>query len=123
MALGQRAASAGSLIRDPAGQFTDSSDALSQADDIRILASPPPAPRANVPWERRSRRRMAVAGTAVAPGRLRLEQSTAYPSGILELVYAPAPSGGRAGGASRRGRVIRPHLGDHPDRRSHSSGG
>jgi dihydrofolate reductase len=27
------------------------------------------------------------------PGRLRLEQSTAYPSGILELVYAPAPSG------------------------------
>ena len=27
------------------------------------------------------------------PGLLRLEQSTAYPSGILELVYAPAPSG------------------------------
>jgi dihydrofolate reductase len=27
------------------------------------------------------------------PGRLRLEQSTAYPSGILELVYAPAPCG------------------------------
>ena len=27
------------------------------------------------------------------PGQLRLEQSTAYPSGILELVYAPAPSG------------------------------
>lgn len=24
------------------------------------------------------------------PGRMRLEQSTAYPSGILELVYAPA---------------------------------
>ena len=24
------------------------------------------------------------------PGRLRLEQSTAYPGGILELVYAPA---------------------------------
>ena len=27
------------------------------------------------------------------PGLLRLEQSTAYPSGILELGYAPAPSG------------------------------
>jgi dihydrofolate reductase len=27
------------------------------------------------------------------PGRMRLEQSTAYPSGILELVYAPASSG------------------------------
>jgi len=24
------------------------------------------------------------------PGRLRLDQSTAYPGGILELVYAPA---------------------------------
>jgi hypothetical protein len=24
------------------------------------------------------------------PGRLHLEQSTAYPGGILELVYAPA---------------------------------
>jgi hypothetical protein len=24
------------------------------------------------------------------PGRLRLEQSTAYPGGILELVYGPA---------------------------------
>jgi dihydrofolate reductase len=27
------------------------------------------------------------------PGQLRLEQSTAYPAGILELVYTPAPSG------------------------------
>jgi hypothetical protein len=27
------------------------------------------------------------------PGRLRLEQSTAYPSGILELVYTPGPYG------------------------------
>jgi hypothetical protein len=31
------------------------------------------------------------------PGQLRLEQSTAYPAGILELVYTPAPSGGPGG--------------------------
>jgi dihydrofolate reductase len=29
------------------------------------------------------------------PGQLRLEQSTAYPAGILELVYATAPAGTR----------------------------
>ena len=31
------------------------------------------------------------------PGLLRLEQSTAYPSGILELVYAPVSSGAPGG--------------------------
>jgi putative transposase len=45
---GQRAASARFLIRDRAGQFTDSLDAVFQADGIRILASPPPAPRAKL---------------------------------------------------------------------------
>jgi putative transposase len=45
--LGQRAASVKFLIRDRAGQFTDSFDAVFQADGIRILASPPQAPRAN----------------------------------------------------------------------------
>jgi dihydrofolate reductase len=40
---------------------------------------------------------------AAHPGRLRLEQSTAYPSGILELVYAPARRPARrTGGAIRR---------------------
>jgi putative transposase len=38
--LGQRAASVKFLIRDRAGQFTDSFDAVFQADGIRILASP-----------------------------------------------------------------------------------
>jgi hypothetical protein len=47
MDLGQRAASVKFLIRDRAGQFTDSFDAVFQADGIRILASPPQAPRAN----------------------------------------------------------------------------
>ena len=47
MDLGQRAASARFLIRDRAGQFTDSFDAVFIAAGVRILASPPQAPRAN----------------------------------------------------------------------------
>ena len=49
---GQRAASVKFLIRDRAGQFTDSFDAVFAADGIRILASPPQAPRANAVRER-----------------------------------------------------------------------
>jgi len=47
MDLGRRAASVKFLIRDPAGQFTGSFDAVFQAEAIKILASPPQAPRAN----------------------------------------------------------------------------
>jgi putative transposase len=49
---GQRAASVKFLIRDRAGQFTESFDAVFTADGIRILASPPQAPRANAVCER-----------------------------------------------------------------------
>ena len=52
MDLGARAASVKFLIRDRAGQFTGSFDAVFQADGIRILASPPQAPRANAICER-----------------------------------------------------------------------
>ena len=52
MDLGQRSASVKFLIRDRAGQFTDSFDAVFTADGIRILASPPQAPRANAVCER-----------------------------------------------------------------------
>ena len=52
MDLGQRAASVKFLIRDRAGQFTESFDAVFTADGIRILASPPQAPRANAVCER-----------------------------------------------------------------------
>jgi putative transposase len=52
MDLGQRAASVKFLIRDRAGQFTDAFDAVFTADGIRILASPPQAPRANAICER-----------------------------------------------------------------------
>jgi putative transposase len=41
MDLGQRAASVKFLIRDRAGRFTGSFDAVFAADGIRILASPP----------------------------------------------------------------------------------
>ena len=46
MNLGQRATSLKFLIRDRAGQFTSSFDAVFTAEGIRILASPPQAPKA-----------------------------------------------------------------------------
>ena len=52
MDLGQRAASVKGLIRDRAGQFTSSFDAVFTAEGIRILASPPQAPKANAICER-----------------------------------------------------------------------
>jgi putative transposase len=52
MDLGQRATSVKFLIRDRAGQFTSSFDAVFLAEGIRILASPPQAPRANAICER-----------------------------------------------------------------------
>ena len=52
MDLGQRAASVKFLIRDRAGQFTSSFDAVFTAEGIKILASPPQAPRANSIMER-----------------------------------------------------------------------
>jgi putative transposase len=52
MDLGQRATFIKFLIRDRAGQFTGSFDAVFKADGVRILASPPQAPRANAICER-----------------------------------------------------------------------
>ena len=52
MDLGQRAASVKFPIRDRAGQFTSSFDAVFTAEGIRIVASPPQAPRANAICER-----------------------------------------------------------------------
>jgi len=52
MDLGACAASVKFLIRDRAGQFTDSFDGVLTAVGIRILASPPQAPRANAICER-----------------------------------------------------------------------
>jgi putative transposase len=40
------------LLRDRAGQFTSSFDAVFTAEGIRIVASPPQAPRANAICER-----------------------------------------------------------------------
>ena len=52
MDLGQRTASVKFLIRDRADQFTGSFDAVFTAEGIRILPSPPQAPRANAICER-----------------------------------------------------------------------
>ena len=52
MDLGRRAASVKFLIRDRAGQFTSSFDAVFTAEGIRFLPIPPQAPRANAICER-----------------------------------------------------------------------
>jgi putative transposase len=52
MDLGQCATSAKFLIRDRAGQYTSSFDAVFTAEGIRILVSPPQAPGANAICER-----------------------------------------------------------------------
>jgi transposase InsO family protein len=52
MDLDERAPSIKFLIRDRAGQFTASFDAVFAAEGIRVLASPPQAPRANAVCER-----------------------------------------------------------------------
>ena len=52
MDLGRRATSVKFLIRDRAGQYTSSFDAVFTAEGIRILVSPPQAPRANAICER-----------------------------------------------------------------------
>jgi putative transposase len=52
MDLGQRATSVKFLIRDRAGQYTGCFDAVFSAEGIRILASPPQAPRADAICER-----------------------------------------------------------------------
>jgi transposase InsO family protein len=52
MDLGKHAAAFKFLIRDRAGQFTESFDTVFKAQGIKILASPPQAPRANAVCER-----------------------------------------------------------------------
>ena len=49
---GRRAAAVKFVIRDRAGQFTGSFDAVLAAEGIRIVAGPPQAPRANAICER-----------------------------------------------------------------------
>ena len=52
MDLGQLTTPIKFLLRDRAGQFTGSFDAVFTAEGIRILLSPPQAPRANAICER-----------------------------------------------------------------------
>ena len=54
MDIGERMAGVKFLIRDRAGQFTGSFDAVFTAEGVRILVSPPQAPRANAICERSS---------------------------------------------------------------------
>src|SRR5271166_1622093 len=80
MDLGQCVTTVKFLIRDRAGQFTSSFDAVFTAEGIRILASPPQAPTAKpraaycTSWERltarwRSRRSHGVVPASLVGGR------------------------------------------------------
>ena len=51
LAVWQRVASVRFLVRDRAGQFTGSLDAVLATEGISIPASPPQAPRANAIYE------------------------------------------------------------------------
>jgi putative transposase len=101
MNLGQRAAPAKFLIRDRAGQFTASFDAVFQADGIRILASPPRAPRANAICER-------IIGTLrrELPGRLLIVNERHLRQVLTEYLA--------------HYNTARPHLGQLPPARAHS---
>jgi putative transposase len=52
IALGERIESKRLLIRDRGGRFTEAFDAVFESCGLRILSSPPQAPRANVICER-----------------------------------------------------------------------
>ena len=52
MGLGERASSFKFMIRDRGGQFTDAFDAALADACIRVIKSPPQAPRANAICER-----------------------------------------------------------------------
>jgi len=52
MDLGDRVAIINFLLRDRDSRFTTAFDAVFAADGIRILTSPPGAPRANAMWKR-----------------------------------------------------------------------
>jgi transposase InsO family protein len=103
MALGQRAVSVKVLIRDRAGQFTSSFDAVFTAEGIRILASPPQAPKANSYAERF----VLTARTEVTDRMLILGQRH------LRTILAQY-EGHYNGRRPHRSRQLRPPRPDHP---------
>jgi putative transposase len=75
MDIGRHADSARFLFRDRAGQFTESSGAVFAAAGIRILLSPPQAPKANAICERMTGTlRREVSGRLLIPGERHLRQ-------------------------------------------------
>jgi len=84
MDLGQRTAAVKFLIRDRAGQFTRSFDAVFTAEGIRILASPPHAPRVNAICERvigTGRIAHSVSSPQLKPTPVRQNRSTSRSTG------------------------------------------
>ncbi|MFD7180077.1 hypothetical protein ACFV90_08680 [Streptomyces sp. NPDC059904] len=66
------------LIRDHGGQFTDAFDAVCADVGLRVLKSPPPAPKANAHCER-------------FIGTLRREPSTGHSSSTNGTCAEPSP--------------------------------
>ena len=117
MDLGERAASIKFLIRDRAGQFTGCFDAVFAAEGIRILASPPQAPRANAICERiigTLRRELLDRLLIVNEHHLR-QALTEIPSA---LQHRPAPRPARTGSSSHPATGNQPRLAPDPPKTS-----
>ena len=103
MDLGQRVASVKFLIRDRAGQFTGSFDAVFTAAGIRILTSPPQTPRANAYAER-----FVLTARTEITDRMLITGERHLRSVLAE--YARHYNGRRP----HRSRQLRPPRPDHP---------
>ena len=91
MDLGQLTESVKFLIRDRAGQFTSSFDAVFTAEGIRILATPPRAPRANL---QKAHRHPAPGGARPAADRRRASSAPGadrVPAALQHRPAAPFP--------------------------------
>ena len=99
MDLGQLTASVKFLIRDRAGQFTSSFDAVFTAESIRILASPPQAPRANAICERMigTLRRELFDRLLIVNGAPSATGADRVPAALQRCPAAPCPRPARTG--------------------------
>ena len=100
MDLRHRAVSLKFLIRDRAGQFTGSFDAVFSAEGIRILRSPPQAPRAKP--------RVAYCTSSSRCGLLCSCRGGDSSGGVRHFRWVHAWSAGVAGRAGRRSLSLRP---------------
>jgi hypothetical protein len=103
MDLGSRATLVKFLIRDRAGHYTGSFDAVFKAESIRILASPPQAPKANAVCERMigTLRRELFDRLLIVNERHRRRVLTELPDPLQHRPATPCPGPAATGSSSR----------------------